>query len=351
MKVSKNLYLNPVTNEELVSTAEGEAAATSEVNHTVIVDYPDVHHYDEETGAPVFKKRLKERTILTKRSRGDKVLFTIVFFIFLIHCISLFIPMGWMVMSSLENVEVFLIKENKFTLPAVWEFENYIEAFTTLELGNGDTYLVMLFNSLWYTFTGMAMHVFMPTMTAYVLSRYRFPGRNVIYAVAVASMMIPIVGTTGAAMKFFSDIGIFDTMMFPIIASLGAGFSSCFLVFYGFFKSVSESYSEAARIDGAGHFRVFFSIILPQAMPIIFTYAVTFSIERWNDYMTILIYMPNFKTLAAGLYEYSFVIEHGTGDYPVYFAGLIISAIPPVILFCLVSKKIMTSLSIGGLKG
>ncbi len=350
MKVSKNLYLNPVTNENVVLAPEGEVVESVDAAQMVTVDYKDVHHFDE-TGTPVFKKRLKERTILTKRSNADKILFGIVFVIFLIQCISLFVPMGWMFMSSLEECDAYLLKDNKFTFPTAIEFENYLEAFTNLELDNGDNYLTMLFNSLWFTFTGAAMHIFMPIMTAYVLSRYRFPGRNFIYTVAVASMMIPIVGTTGAAMKFFADIGIYNTLLFPIVASFGAGFSSCFLVFYGFFKSVSEAYSEAARIDGAGHFRVFFSIILPQALPIIFTYAVTFSIDRWNDYMSLLIYMPDYKTLAAGLYEYSSIIEHGTGDYPVYFAGLIISAIPPVILFCLVSKKIMTSLSVGGLKG
>lgn len=347
MRVLKNLYENP----EIRVNENGTLAAS-----TTTVDYKDVHHFNED-GTPVFKKHLRERTILTKRSRADKVIFGIAFVIFLIHCISIFMPTLWMLMSSFKTDSAFTY-DGCMTLP--WNtadgftFQSYIDALNKMSItdqtGAEIGFVHMVGFSLWYTVTGMALSVFLPTMTAYVLSRYRFAGRHAIYTVVIASMMIPIVGTTGAAIRFFNEIGIYNTLLFPIIATLGAGFGSCFIVFYGFFKTISSSYSEAARVDGAGHFTIFFKIILPQALPIIFTYAITFSIERWNDYTTVLLYMPDWPTLAAGMYIYK---ETGltTGGYPIYFAGLILAAIPPVVLFAMFSQKIMTSISIGGLKG
>ncbi|MBQ8196732.1 MAG: carbohydrate ABC transporter permease [Clostridia bacterium] len=316
------------------------------------VDFKDVDHYEEDGVTPVFKKHLKERTILTKRTRADKILFGIVFVIFLIQSISLFIPIAWLFMSSLKmpneffSVQPFL-GHSQSALPLFWEFENYIEIFSNPNF----KFMTMLFNSLWYTLTGTALEIFLPTMTAYVLSRYKFFGRNFLYTLIVITLMIPIVGTTGAALRFFGFLRVYDTLMFPLVAGLGGGFSGIFLVYYGFFKTISESYSEAARIDGAGHFTIFFRIILPQAAPIIFTYAITQAIGRWNDYISVLTYMKSHPTLASGLYELEKEQMHSDGDYPVYFAGLFLSLLPPVILFATFSQKIMTSVSIGGLKG
>ena len=118
-----------------------------------------------------------------------------------------------------------------------------------------------------------------------------------------------------------------------------------------YFKAISQSLYEAARIDGAGHFTIFFKVILPQAAPVIFTYAITQAIALWNDYNTVLTYMKSHPTLASGLYELEKEQMHSDGDYPVYFAGLFISILPPVTLFAVFSQKIMTSVSIGGLKG
>ena len=193
------------------------------------------------------------------------------------------------------------------------------------------------------------MGVFVPAVTGYVMSKYDFKGKNLIFAVAISSMVIPIVGNTASYMQVIAFFGVYDSPLYAVITSLG-GFGGSFLVYYGFFKAVSSAYMEAAKIDGANPFVIFFRVMLPQGVPIMLTYAITGAIGNWNEYNTMVLYLPSFPTLASGLFQYQ---EDATRaiHYPVYYAGLLISMIPTVVLFATFSGKIMTSLSIGGLKG
>ena len=108
---------------------------------------------------------------------------------------------------------------------------------------------------------------------------------------------------------------------------------------------------EAAKIDGANPFVIFFKIMLPQGVPIIMTYAITGAIGSWNEYNTMILYMPSYPTLASGLFEYESVAIYQGINVPVYYAGLIISMIPTIALFAVFSDKNISSISIGGLKG
>ncbi|MBQ7880117.1 MAG: carbohydrate ABC transporter permease, partial [Clostridia bacterium] len=116
------------------------------------------------------------------------------------------------------------------------------------------------------------------------------------------------------------------------------------------FKGISWSYAEAAILDGANPYVIFFRIMLPQAKGIVLTYAITNSIAFWNEYQSIVLYLPSYPTLASGLFEFKARATR-RANYPVYFAGLIISMIPTLVLFSAFSGRIMTSISVGGLKG
>lgn len=294
------------------------------------------------------KSHKKEVNILCKRSLGDKILFSIVFVIFLLQSLTLIFPMLWMFVSSLKTSDEYIFN-NAFSLPAELQWGNYVEAFTTLKVGKTN-FAGMVFNSLWITAISTFLSIITPAMTGYVFSRYRFKGREVMYSIFIASMMIPLVGTTAASMKFFSTIiPIYNTPFFVIYSGIN-GFGASFLVFYGFFKSVSWSYAEAVQIDGGGPFTIFFKIMLPQAMPIILTYAITNAISSWNGYQTVLMFLPKYPTVASGLFQYKADL-YKTGQYTVYYAGLFISMLPALTLFAVFSNRIMGSISIGGLKG
>ena len=295
----------------------------------------------------VKKLRKSGGSILDKKTTGEKILYVVVFAIFTLQSLSLILPVGWMIMSSLKGLREYETA-NPFALPVAWEFENYLEAFKALNAGDTN-FFGMILNSLWYTIISTALGVFVPATTGYIMSKYRFPGHGVIFSVAIIAMVIPIVGSAASRMKIIAFLHLDDSPLYAIVNSLG-GFGGTFLVYYGFFKALSWSYAEAVMIDGGGHFTIFFKIMLPQAMPILLTYAITGAIGYWNEYETMILYLPSYPTLASGLFEFQSV-QTRSPDWPVYFAGLIISVIPTIALFCAFSDRIMTSLSIGGLKG
>ncbi len=292
-------------------------------------------------------RRKDDGGILTHKTFGEKILYTIMFFVFLIQSITLIIPVLWIIMSSFKGALEYM-GGYAFALPKKWLFSNYSLAFEVLNVGDTD-FFGMVFNSLWYTGITTFLGVFMPAMTGYVMAKYKFPGKEIIFSVAIISMVIPIVGATASRMKIIAFLQIYDSPLYVIITALG-GFGGSFLVYYGFFKALSWSYAEAIMIDGGGHFVIFFKVMLPQAAPMLLTYAITGAIGNWNEYQTMILYLPSFPTLASGLFEYKDNAVRAA-NFPVYFAGLILSVIPTISLFCVFSNRIMTSISIGGLKG
>ena len=294
------------------------------------------------------RKILKDKGgILTKKTKGEKILYAIVFCIFLLQSLSLILPVLWIIMSSLKGALEYM-GGYAFDLPKKWLFSNYSKAFEVLNVGDTN-FMGMIFNSLWYTALATALGVFMPAITGYAMAKYKFPGKDLIFSIAIISMVIPIVGATASRMKIISMLGVYDSPLYVIVSFLG-GFGGSFLVYYGFFKALSWSYAEAVMIDGGGHFIIFFKVMLPQAAPILLTYAIMGAIGNWNEYQTMILYMPSFPTLASGLFEYKDNAVRAA-NFPVYFAGLILSIIPTIALFCVFSNRIMTSISIGGLKG
>lgn len=338
-----------------------------EVTENVTLNQPAIARYDED-GNPVFRKHVKDVNILNKRAQhADKVLFTVAFIAFAIQTITLLFPVLWMILTSLKSNWAYLLDVGNrvfISLPhalppefssfvedwdIAWHFNNYVLAFTNIEY-NHIGFLRLTWNSIWITAILTGLSVFMPSMTGYVMSKYKFVGRNFLYSFVIFTMVVPIVGTSAAGLQLHAQLGTLNTPLYPVIISLG-GFGSTFLVYYGFFKSVSWSYAEAAQMDGGGPFTIFFRIMLPQAAPIMLTYAITNSINFWNSYEMVMMYMWSYPTLAAGLVMLSNASQRIDGGYPVYLAGLIISMIPAITIFAVFSNKIMGSISVGGLKG
>ena len=188
----------------------------------------------------------------------------------------------------------------------------------------------------------------MSCVTGYCLSNYEFKARKYIYSVAIFCMTIPIVGSMGAYYKLIGELGLYDTPMYVVVTNLSSwGFN--FLVMYGFFKNVSWTYAEASFVDGGGHFTVFFKIMLPLALGPIITLFVVSAISHWNDYMTMILYIPSYPTLASGLYTFQANAIREV-NYPVYFAGLLITLIPVLVLFTFCSDIMMSNMNVGGIK-
>ena len=299
--------------------------------------------------------RRKDSNILNKRSGSEKVLFGAVFARFVLYALSLILPFLFLFFNSMKTGLEYmdgLVGGNAFALPQSWEFSNYLTALNGMamidSLGNSIYLPQMFLNSFMYSGLTAATGVFASSLTSYCLAKYRFRLRGVLYGIAIFTMTIPIIGTTGASFKLMSDLGLYNTPFYILCAGF-SGFGFNFLVLYAFFKGIPWSYAEAVFIDGGGHSTVFFRVMLPQALPSLLTLGIITFIGAWNDYMTVLLFLPDYPTVSSGLYQMQTLLR--AGDYPAYYAGILISVIPILILFGCFSDVIMKNMTVGGLKG
>ncbi len=298
----------------------------------------------------VLYKPNKKKHFWTGGITSQKVVFSVVFVLFAIYALSMIIPFCILILYSLENNIAYEINLGQpFRFPDKLVFDNYIYAFSELEY-RGTGFFGMVFNSVWYTAIATVGPLLANTCVGYAVSKYKFKLRNVYYGVLIFCMTVPIIGTTGATMQLYADLRLYNTgPLLQLFTRLGAG-GIGFLVIYAFFKNISWEYAEAALIDGAGHFTVFFRIMVPMAIPAMGALALINGIAAWNAYQDVLLYNPDWPTLASGLYGLSRTLPR-LGNTPAYYAALVISLIPILIIFCLFSDKIMKNFSVGGLKG
>ncbi len=266
-------------------------------------------------------------------------------FVFLVlWSISFLICIFYMVINSLKGRVEFL--QNPIGMPKELLFKNYIDAFTQLS-HSGQNLIVMVINTLWLTFGNIFLQAVSSLTFAYVVARFKFPGRNVIYWVVIARLMVTLVGTLPATYQLYIALNIYDS---PFILLTNLSGTANFLIYYAMFKGIPNSYAEAGYIDGAGFIKVFFTIMLPQAKGVIIATCVSSFIANWNEYMTPLLYLPSFPTIASGIY--SFQVEFGNQlNYPILFSALFMATIPCVVVFCIFQKHFLSINIGGGLKG
>lgn len=273
----------------------------------------------------------------------------VVFALFFLYAISLLYPIFFTFLTSLRSQAAYDAGHVSFM--GIEGFKSYLEAFEKMELGANTTSVwELILNSLWYTVGGCGASIIASAMTAYVVAKYRFRMRNFFYAMAIFTMSLPIVGQLPSQFVIYQKLGIYNNPL--LIFSFFGGFGFNFVVLYSCFKGISSEYAEAAFMDGAGHTRVFLQIILPHAMSVIGALFMITCVNYWNDYLGSLLFLPDWPTLASGLYVYRTAAIRGGGvSMPVLYAGLLISALPILLLYGIFSKQMMNMTFGGGLKG
>lgn len=275
---------------------------------------------------------------------------TIAFIVFLIYAISLLFPFVWMLLNSFRNVDEWkhlTTLGDYWSFPKNWTFNNYIEI---LKNGAGsESILSMIGYSFLFTFLGTVINVFFSACAAYCVAKYDFPGKKLIYGIAIFAMVVPVVGTLPAQVKFMEILNLDDSIIGVLFLYSGA-FGFNFILLHSAFESISWNYAEAAQMDGAGHFQIFFRVMIPMCKGPIISCCILQAITLWNDYSTPFLFANSYKTLAVGLQSIQAELETGS-DAPLIFAAMIISIVPVLILYSLFQKKIIENTVAGGLKG
>jgi ABC-type glycerol-3-phosphate transport system permease component len=250
--------------------------------------------------------------------------------------VAMFYPTVWMVLSSFKsNREIF---RTPFALPSVWRWENFIEAWDVGGLGQ------LYVNSLFVTFVAVTLCVGFATAAAFAFSRLEFPGRRLYYRVLLIGLLLP---PPTVAIPLFTELKALGLLNTPWALILpGAAWSLSLTVFLmrAYFNSVRPDMEEAARIDGANTWQIFWRVSVPMVWPAMLTMIVLNTINIWNELLFALLFIvdEDKRTLPVGLIR--FYGYHST-DYALVFAALTMTTVPVLLLYFILQKQVIAGLT------
>ena len=294
------------------------------------------------------------KKLLSRKSTSEIIVRVVAFTIMFVHCALIIYVFLYGLNASLRwDGRSFMRDPNAlaiFTNPekGIFEprFENYILAFKLLE-DTSYSYFSMVLNSIWYSIGGTLFSLTIAACSTYIVAKYKNKFTRSIFALCLFIMIFPVVGSAPSLYRLYKTLNFDQT---PLILLSGLN-NLCHLMMYAFFSALSWTYAEAAFIDGASDFQVFYKIMLPMALPSLSVLFVNGVIGAWNDYSTPMLYLnESFPTLASGLFTFENLMKYNSNQ-PVYFAGVCMAMIPPIILFSVMQNTIMSKVYFGGLKG
>jgi len=282
---------------------------------------------------------MKEFNRYVLASRG--VSFLIHLFLWAVALSCLF-PLFWMIRSALMDNDTIFV--DKSFIPKVIHFENFYSAWTE---GNFGMYF---FNSVWYTFWAVFGIVIISSLAAYSISRLKFPGKNFIFTMFLAAMMIPLPGSFVPLYVLMNKLGLINSRMGYIFCMINVGLSVSVFILKTFFDKMPIALEDAARIDGCSRLGIWRHVALPLAKPAIAVIVIFQSLNVWNEYIlaTLLLNDKNLMPLQRGL-----IVFQGTHsvEYHLLMAGLTITAVPIILVYLIMQKHIIKGLSSGAVVG
>lgn len=294
---------------------------------------------------------------LFKRFRVLNDPFSVIFFsVMVIFVLSYIIPTAWVLISSLKDRMEFRL--NRFGLPEKPTLNNFKNVFDKLyiqissaKVGTKKVFFPELFtNGLLYAVITTLIGLVLNTFAAYGCTKFNSRVGKILMAYVIFQMTISIAGTAATTMTYYKNLHVYDNFLFVAFANGGWG-GGGFLIMCATFGAISKEYSEAAYIDGASHWTVFFKVILPMVSTTLVALFITGFIGYWNDYTTPMLYLPSMPTIAYGLYRFRFSSDSLVSAIPMQLTACIVVMFPILILFILFKNKIMGNLTIGGIKG
>lgn len=285
-----------------------------------------------------------------KTGARGKVSKLLIYITLIFVCLLFIIPFIWMLRSSLIPLHEVLETPIKL-IPGELNFQNYIDALTILPFGK---FFLNTLKILVFSLMGI---LFSSTLAAYSFARLRWKGRDVVFGILMTTLMLPGFATLIPTFLGWKLIGVTNSDL-PLIlpnwfsgGSAGA-LSSVYYIFLlrQFFLGIPKELEEAARVDGAGYFRTFFSVILPCSKPAIMVVVMFASFNIWNDFLSPVIYLND-----VDMYTLNLGLKLFTGMYNAQWnlmmAAAAVATIPPIILFAIGQKYFIQGISTAGIKG
>ncbi len=259
------------------------------------------------------------------------------------------VPFVWAFSGSLKNpYQLELFPPDLIPDPFLWE--NYAEIWEIVPLSR------FMGNTLFVAIVSLVGQLFTASMVAYGFAKFRFPGREFLFLVMLSTLMLPIHVTLIPRFVMYFKIGWINTYLPLIVPNYLGGSAFAIFLLRQFFRNIPKEMDDAARIDGAGYWRVFFQILLPLSKSALIALIILGFLNDWEDFLQPLIYLQDTDklTISVGL---RFLATSATSDISgeptthLLMAASIVSSIPPILLFIVAQRQLVQGLVLTGSKG
>ena len=251
-------------------------------------------------------------------------------------------PIFWLIMNSFKSTREFQMDQLGF--PQAPTLENYVGAWRLGEFAK------LIPNSFIYTIVSTAGIIFLSVLAGFAFAKIKSKWTGPIYASFVVGILLTVQSLMIPLFLEVNLLGIYDTRTAVLLVYIGAGLPMGIYLATEFIKSIPTALVESARIDGAGYFRIFRSIILPMTVPVATTLAILNITTTWNEFalINILVSKTDLKSLPLGMFRFSGSLS---SDYGKQFAALTIGMAPMLIFYVVFRKQITKGVAAGAVKG
>lgn len=251
------------------------------------------------------------------------------------------VPIYIMVVSCFKTTQE--IYSNPIALPGSWDFGNFVDAWVR---ANFDVYTL---NSVLVTVGAVVLTIVLAALASFPLSRLNVWWVTPVAAFFLIGLMVPVRLGSVEMFVLMKELGLLDRHLGLILVYAAIRLPFAILIMSSFMRAVPKEFEDAARIDGAGDFRLLFSVLLPQIKPAAGIVAIFTTIAVWNDFFFPLMFIfdPDLRTLPLGLA--SFTGEYST-NWGLLFAGLTISTVPLTLAYVILSRQVREGVGAGGIK-
>ena len=267
---------------------------------------------------------------------------TIIYLVLTVICLAMVFPLIPLIFASFKGHEEFY-NSGPLTPPKNWfNFQNFYLAWTQGDLVRGFLNTGILLS------VSLVGTILIGTMTAYAIDRFDFRGKKFVVWAFLLAALVPGVTTQVATFQIINGLHLYNTRWAAILLYMGTDIISIY-IFLQFMQSIPKALDESARIDGAGHFTIYFRIILPLLRPAIATVVIIKGIAYYNDFYTAYLYMPdpNLGTVSTSLFRF---IGPFSASWQVICAATLLVILPTLAVFLALQKFIYQGLSAGAVK-
>ena len=286
----------------------------------------------------------KDMQKVNAKQRITKIVVTTLLYLFLgIMAIIVLFPFYWMIISSLKSLTEYKLSTPTF-FPKVIVWRNYIDAFETAKLGR------LFFNTVYVGVVSTLLSLVITVLSAFAFARLEFKGKNTLFAMLLATMMIPGELFTITNYITVSNLHWLNTYTVLIVPFLVSVFY-IYLLKQNFMQIPNELYL-AAKVDGTKDFKYLWKVMIPLSLPTLISITILKMMGAWNSYMwpNLVAKKENMRLITNGIRNASYTVDNQV-NYPVQTATVTIVSIPLFLVFIFLRKYIMKGVSRSGIKG